>query len=102
MHDEMTTPTLETLRAQRAAILALARKHGAYDVRVFGSVARGDSAPGSDVDFLVRFEVGSSIFDQVGLWLDLQTLLGCEVDLLTDHPNAGSVTAAVRSEAVAL
>lgn len=97
-----TVPTLAALRVRRDAILALAEQHGAYNVRVFGSVARGNAAPDSDIDFLVTFQPGSSIFNQVGLWLDLQDLLGCEVDLLTDHAEAGKVTAAVRAEAVPL
>jgi len=95
-------PTLEALRAQRDAILALCARHGAYDVRVFGSVARGEASPSSDVDLLVRFQPDRSIFDQVGLWQDLGDLLGCEVDLLTDHPQAGRVTEFVRQQAVPL
>ena len=94
-------PTLEQLRARRDEIIAVAEQNGAYDVRVFGSVARGEDAP-SDVDFLVSFRKGSSIFDQVGLWLDLQDLLGCEVDLLTDHPEAGKITDMARKEAISL
>lgn len=95
-------PTLADLRARRDEILALAQRHGADNVRVFGSIAYEEAAPGSDVDVLVTFQTGSSIFDQIGLWLDLQDLLGCEVDLLTDHPKAGKVTAAVRTEAIPL
>lgn len=94
--------TIESLRLRREEILAVARDNGAFDVRVFGSVARGEGHPESDIDFLVTFRQGSSIFDQVGLWLDLQDLLGCEVDLLTDHPDAGPVTQAARREAVPL
>lgn len=94
--------TFEDLRARREAILALAEHNRAFNVRVFGSVARGENRPDSDVDFLVSFQPGSSIFDQVGLWLDLRELLGCEVDLLTDHPDAGRVTEAARREAVPL
>ncbi len=95
-------PTLENLLARRDEIIALAAKHRAFNVRVFGSVARSDAAPSSDVDILVTFQAGSNIFDQIGLWQDLQDLLGCEVDLLTDHPQAGKVTAAVREEAIPL
>lgn len=95
-------PTLEALRARRDEILALAQRHGADNVRLFGSIARGEETSASDVDVLVTFQAGSSIFDQIGLWLDLQDLLGCEVDLLTDHPTAGKVTAAVRTEAIPL
>ena len=91
--------TIEKLRAQRATIEELARRNRAFNVRVFGSVARGENHPGSDIDFLVSFQPGSSIFDQVGLWLDLQELLHSEVDLLTDHPEAGQITAVARQEA---
>jgi len=94
------TPSLSELRERRDDILAIAKRNGAFNVRVFGSVARGESGSGSDIDFLVTFESGSSIFDQVGLWLDLKELLGCEVDLLTDHPEAGLVTEVARKEAV--
>lgn len=93
---------LDDLRTRRDEILAVARQHGASNVRVFGSVARGDATPSSDIDFLVSFQPGSSIFDQVALWLDLQDLLGCQIDLLTDHAEAGHVTAAARQEAIPL
>lgn len=98
---QKTQLSLEMLRKKRAEILTLAEKHGAYNVRVFGSVARGDSQP-NDVDILVSFQIGSSIFNQVGLWLDLQELLGCSVDLLTDHPEAGKITDIASREAVPL
>ncbi len=94
--------TLETLRARRNEIEAIAARHGAYNVRVFGSVARGEERPESDVDILVTFQEGSSIFDQAVLWLDLQEALGCEVDLLADHPEAGFITNVARQEAIAL
>lgn len=94
--------SLDELRAHRDDILEVAKQNGAFNVRVFGSVARGESSSSSDVDFLVSFRPGSSIFAQVGLWLDLRDLLGCEVDLLTDHPDAGPVTEAAREEAVPL
>lgn len=95
--------TLDDLRAHRAEILALADRYGAYDVRVFGSVARGEATT-HDVDFLVTFREGASIFDQVGLWLDLQDLLGCEVDLITDddHPRRERFMRRVREDAVSL
>lgn len=80
--------TLDALRARRDEIIALAEKHGAYNVRVFGSVARGEATADSDVDLLVTTREGVSIFDLVGLWLDLQELLGHEVSLVPDdvHP----------------
>ena len=94
--------SLSTLRERRDEIIAIAERHGAFNVRVFGSVAHETAQPTSDVDFLVSFHEGASIFDQVGLWLDLQDLLECEVDLLTDHVKAGDITEIARKEAVAL
>lgn len=80
-----TPPTLEDLRKRRAEILALADRYGASNVRVFGSVARGEARPDSDVDLLVELRDGTTLWDTVGLWLDLQELLDCEVSLLTEH-----------------
>jgi len=68
----------------RAAVLRLAAQHGARDVRVFGSVARGDAGPGSDLDLLVDFEPGRSLLDQVALTQDLEQLLGTHVDVVTE------------------
>ncbi|MDM7456725.1 MAG: nucleotidyltransferase family protein [Tepidimonas sp.] len=73
---------METLKAKREDILRLARQWGARDVQVFGSVARGDAGPQSDVDFLVHFEPERSLLDHGGLLMDLQDLLGCQVDVV--------------------
>lgn len=59
----------------------LARRH-ALDIKVFGSVARGEDREGSDVDFLVEFGPGASILDQVHLELDLRAMLDCDVDVV--------------------
>jgi len=75
----------EIIGDKRDQIRELARKYGADQVRVFGSVARGEARPDSYVDLLVRFPSDRSIFDLVGLWLDLTDLLGREVDLSTDE-----------------
>ncbi|HET8798892.1 MAG TPA: nucleotidyltransferase family protein [Thermoanaerobaculia bacterium] len=74
---------LEMLRTHRERILALAAARGAGNVRVFGSVARGDATPGSDVDFLVEFEPGRSLFDHGELLMDLEEELGCKVDVVS-------------------
>jgi predicted nucleotidyltransferase len=58
---------------------------GGRDVRVFGSVARGDNGENSDVDFLVEFEAGRTLLDLIGLKLDLQDLLGATVDVVTPN-----------------
>jgi predicted nucleotidyltransferase len=69
----------------RDAILALAAKHGATNVRIFGSVARGDDDESSDVDLLVKMEDGRSLFDMGELLMDLRDLLGCRVDVISEH-----------------
>ncbi len=77
--------TIEQLLAhKREEILRLAVSRGAYNVRVFGSAARGETRDDSDIDLLVDVESGRSLLDIVGLWLDLQELLGRKVDLLTE------------------
>jgi len=78
--------TLDTLRGEkRAEILRVAEVHGARNIRVFGSVVRGDNRADSDVDLLVEFEEGKTLFDLIGLKLDLQNLLGATVDVVTPN-----------------
>ena len=72
----------ERVRQHRDSIRALAAKHHAAAPRIFGSVARGEDEPGSDVDLLVDFTDEASLLDEVGLGLDLADLLGIEVDVL--------------------
>jgi hypothetical protein len=72
------------LKKKRRAILALASKHGARDVRVFGSAARGESGPESDIDLLVKMEDGRSLLDVSALVLELQDLLGKKVDVVSE------------------
>jgi predicted nucleotidyltransferase len=72
------------LREKRDEILRIAARHGAYNVRIFGSAARGETGPESDVDILVDFEPGHSLLDRIGLMHDLEDLLGCEVDVATE------------------
>ena len=79
-------PTLDDLRARRDEILVLARRYKADNVRVFGSVARGEATPDSDIDLLVTFQDGASLYDMSGLWQDLAELLGRSVDVVSDHP----------------
>jgi predicted nucleotidyltransferase len=87
---------------KRNAIIAAAKKHGASDIRIFGSVARGDANESSGVDFVARFEPGRSLFDQGGLLMDLRELLGVRVDLVSEGALSGRFGQIVRSEAVAL
>jgi predicted nucleotidyltransferase len=72
------------LKTRRDEILETASKHGAFDVRVFGSVARGDARPDSDIDFLVRLESGRRLLELARLLRELQAMLGCKVDIVTE------------------
>ena len=74
----------EQLQAKRAEILRLAEQHGARNIRMFGSVARGEATEESDVDFLVDLEPGRSLLALGGLLMDLRELLGCPVDVVTE------------------
>ena len=77
--------TQEDIRRKRNAILDIARRYGARDVRIFGSVARGDATEGSDLDLIVRFEPGRSLLDHGGLVMDLRELLGVRVDVIDEE-----------------
>jgi len=72
------------LKTRRNEILTIAARNGAVNVRVFGSVARGENRPNSDIDFLVNLEVGRSLMDLARLLRELNTLLGCPVDVVTE------------------
>ncbi|MBF0176163.1 MAG: nucleotidyltransferase family protein [Magnetococcales bacterium] len=72
------------IQNHRAEILALAERHGARDIRVFGSMARGDDNLGSDVDLLVNFEETRSLWDHVALKQDIEELLGRAVDVVSE------------------
>ena len=92
----------ELLKAKRAEILRLAANHGARNVRVFGSRVRDGAGPRSDVDFLVDMEERRSLLDLVGFWQDLEELLGCNVDVITDGGISPYLRDRVYAEAVPL
>ena len=95
--------TLQELRdRRREEILQVAANRGARNVRVFGSVARGDSDEKSDVDFLVELEPGRTLFDLSGLLLDLESLLHVSVDVVTERGLRPRVRDRVLAEAVPL
>ena len=94
--------TLEQLRARREELIALAHRHNAENVRVFGSVARGDANEGSDVDILVHFREGASLFDLIHLIDDTSTLIHTKVDVVSDGGLSPYLARRILSEAVPL
>jgi uncharacterized protein len=73
------------LKEKRQEILRIAAKHGARNLRIFGSVARGEAGPDSDVDFLVDLEPGRTLFDLGALLMELRDFLGLKVDVVTER-----------------
>lgn len=92
----------ELLLIKREDILRIAAKYGASNVRVFGSVARGEADSESDIDLLVDMEPGRSLFDLGGLLMDLEELLGCNVDVVTEDGLRERIRERVLKEAVVL
>ena len=92
----------ELLRGKREEILRLASRHGARNVRVFGSVARGEADERSDVDLLVDLEPGRSLLDLGGLLMDLRDLLRRNVDVVTERGLKARIRSRVLQEAVPL
>ncbi|MBM4124442.1 MAG: nucleotidyltransferase family protein [Nitrospira sp.] len=90
----------QALKAKRGEILRIAARHGARNVRIFGSVARGEAGPESDVGFLVELEPGRSLLDHAALLLELEELLGCRVDVATERGLRTRIRERVLKEAV--
>ena len=95
-------PLDELIKTKREDILRTAAKYGAYNVRVFGSVARGEAGEKSDIDLLVDMEAGRSLLDLSGLLIDLEDLLGCNVDVVTERGLRDRIRERVLREAVTL
>lgn len=90
------------LHDNRDRVLETAARYGAYNVRIFGSVARGEATAGSDIDLLVSLEPGRSLMDLGGLLYDLRNLLGIEVDVVTENGLRARIRERVLKEAVPL
>ncbi len=75
----------QLIRQKKNEILSIVRQHGIRRIRIFGSVARGDETPQSDIDFLVDLEEGCTLFDLGGALVELQKLLGRKVDIVTER-----------------
>lgn len=109
MNDHATPPTLEGLRAKRDDILRVAALHRATNLRVFGSVVRGDASPRSDVDFLVDLPPDTRGFETFGildeLRRDLEPIVGHRVDVITirgPSPDSVEMAATIEREALSL
>jgi len=92
----------ELLKSRRDEILQIAAKHGAHNVRVFGSVARGEADSQSDIDLLVEFKRGTTLLGHAALIQELEELLGVKVDVVSDRGLRERVRDRVLIEAVAL
>ena len=90
------------LNERRDEILEIAARYGASNVRVFGSVARNEAGPSSDVDVLVDLEPGRTLLDHAGLMIALEELLGCKVDVAVDGGLKERIRDRVLAEAVPL
>jgi len=92
----------ELLKEKREVILRICAKHGAHNVRVFGSVARGEADEQSDIDLIVEFDPERSLLDHAALWLELQDLLGCKLDVVSDRGIKPRIRERVLREAIPL
>ena len=93
---------LALVRLNRDAILTLAERHGAKDVRIFGSVVRGEAGPESDIDFLVELAPGRTLLDWSAFWQELEKLLGRPVDVATEKSLKPEIRAHAIKEALPL
>jgi len=87
------------LNDRRTEILRIASQHGARNLRLFGSTARGDDRPESDIDFLVDMDAGRSLLDLVALGQDLEDLLHRRVDVITGSSVAPALRARILADA---
>ena len=92
----------DILRNKRNETLDIATRYGARKMRIFGSVLRGEAKLNSDVDFLVELETGRSLLDIIAIKQDLEDLLGCKVDVVTEAALSPYIRDEVRGQAVNL
>ena len=92
----------DIVKAKRRDILSIAGKHGAHNVRLIGSLARGEPDSNSDIDLLVELELGRTLLDHAALILELEKLLGCKVDVASERGIRERIRHRVSEEAVLL
>jgi predicted nucleotidyltransferase len=94
--------TQRMLKDKREEVLGIVAKHGARNAKVFGSSARGKAGPDSDLDLLIKLDPGRSLLDLIAIKQDLEDLLGCEVDVVTEAAISPYIREQVLKEAVSL
>lgn len=90
------------IRNKRNEIIKIAANHGARNLRVFGSLARGQATPESDLDLLINLEPGRTLLDLIAVKQDLEDLLGCPVDVVTENAVSPHIRDQILKEAVSL
>jgi uncharacterized protein len=96
------TSLIDSIRKNRDEIIRIAAKHGATQVRLIGSFARGETRPDSDVDLLVTWREGTSLLNQAALILELESFLNRKVDIASDGWVKPSIRESVYRDAIAL
>ncbi len=93
---------MQKIRAHRDRILAVAQRHGALRLRVFGSVARNEDRPESDVDFLVQMQEGADLLDMIDLSQELEELLHQKTDVISEEELSPYLKNRILQEAIAV
>ena len=101
-HGGRLVTTLDAVRSERNRILEVAQRHGITNVRVFGSVVRGEATQESDLDLLVEVEAGRSLLDLVAFWQELEERLGHRLDVISDGGVSPYLRERIYAEAVSL
>ena len=94
--------SVSQLKNKRDEIIKIAASHGARNLRVFGSRARGEASSKSDLDLLINLEPGRSLLDLIAIKQDLEDLLGCAVDVVTEDAVSPHIRDQVLQDAVSL
>ncbi|MDM8558387.1 nucleotidyltransferase family protein [Candidatus Parabeggiatoa sp. HSG14] len=94
--------TLSFLKQKRCKIIELAKRHGANNIRIFGSVARGEANAESDIDFLVNMNANKGLLEKIALIQDLETFLNKKIDVVTEKSLHWYIRERVIKEAVSL
>ena len=102
MGNNLAMSLLNQIQSKRDEILSIAASHGASDVRVFGSVSRGEEIESSDIDFLVLLQPGRSLLDHAAIKIELEELLGRPVDVATEGGLKAKYRDRILNEAVAI